>query len=289
MLRMLFCVAWGLCGVINAAETQTQAPQGSEIHWQDDYTQATKEAVAQSKMLFLFFHEPGKNSARTAFETGTLTPAVLRPFVDRYVWAKVPTTAKITVDGKETRVLSHAAFREMKSRQGVAIVDYQNTGREYYGRVVSAFPFHGNTYYTTKPLAIILDLPAGTLTQRTMVYAVRRHPEAPASAIGPMSRTLAGEAQSHSRYQANLGVQGHHDWDSRFQRINGKLSGLTAQEVVAESWPNEDLVTACIDCVDSWRQSSGHWSAVSGRHRMFGYDIKRGSNGIWYATGLFAR
>ncbi len=58
---------------------------------------------------------------------------------------------------------------------------------------------------------------------------------------------------------------------------------------MAESWPNEDLVEACVDCVHSWRQSPGHWSAVQDRHRMFGYDIKRGVNGIWYATGIFAR
>ena len=62
-----------------------------------------------------------------------------------------------------------------------------------------------------------------------------------------------------------------------------------AQEVVAESWPNESLVEACVDCVDSWRQSPGHWRAVRSRHPLFGYDIKRGRNGIWYATGIFGR
>ena len=62
---------------------------------------------------------------------------------------------------------------------------------------------------------------------------------------------------------------------------------VLAQEVVAESWPNETLVEACVECVDSWRQSPGHWSAVRSRHPLFGYDIKRGRNGIWYATGIF--
>jgi hypothetical protein len=59
--------------------------------------------------------------------------------------------------------------------------------------------------------------------------------------------------------------------------------------VVAESWPGQELVEACVDCVHSWRQSSGHWSAVQGRQRAFGYDIRRGFNGIWYATGIFGR
>ncbi len=85
-------------------------------------------------------------------------------------------------------------------------------------------------------------------------------------------------------------MQGHHSWESRFHRINSKLpSGVVAQEVVAESWPNEGLVEACVDCVHSWRQSPGHWGAVRRRHPLFGYDIKRGRNGIWYATGIFGR
>jgi uncharacterized protein YkwD len=101
---------------------------------------------------------------------------------------------------------------------------------------------------------------------------------------------LISEARSHSKYQADIGVQGHHHWDARFQRINGKLpSGLMAQEVVAESWPGENLVEACEDCVHSWRQSPGHWSAVRSWHPRFGFDIKRGRNGIWYATGIFGR
>jgi hypothetical protein len=28
---------------------------------------------------------------------------------------------------------------------------------------------------------------------------------------------------------------------------------------------------------------------VRSRHPLFGYDIKRGQNGIWYATGIFGR
>jgi hypothetical protein len=40
--------------------------------------------------------------------------------------------------------------------------------------------------------------------------------------------------------------------------------------------------------VDSWRHSSGHWQGVSRPHRAFGYDIRRGRNGIWYGTGIFA-
>ena len=92
---------------------------------------------------------------------------------------------------------------------------------------------------------------------------------------------------SHCAHQADIGLQGHHRWESRFHEIWEKIDGGEAPvEVCAESWPDYDLLTAAIDCVNSWRQSSGHWNAVRGTHPNYGYDIQLGSNGIWYATGI---
>jgi hypothetical protein len=277
------------CQTARAEERAAMAPQGGEIVWHDDYTTATNRAVQQGKLLFLYFYQPGSRAA-SAFEARSLIEKVLAPRDPRYVWARIPVNASIQLQGKQVKLLDCPAFAEMQRRQGIAIVDYQRREPSLYGQVVSAFPFNGRSYHQPQMLATILDLPPGTITQRTMVFAVRIHPEGPASTHGQLSRILVSEAQSHSAHQATIGVQGHHSWDSRFHRINSRLpSNLTAQEVVAESWPNKDLVEACVDCVDSWRQSDGHWTAVRGRHRMFGYDIKRGLNGIWYATGLFAR
>ncbi|HJT35965.1 MAG TPA: hypothetical protein VJ783_28310, partial [Pirellulales bacterium] len=50
---------------------------------------------------------------------------------------------------------------------------------------------------------------------------------------------------------------------------------------------NSRRIQSLARLVDSWRHSSGHWSAVYHRQPRFGYDMKRGVNGIWYATGLF--
>jgi hypothetical protein len=132
-----------------------------------------------------------------------------------------------------------------------------------------------------------LDLPPGTISQRTMVWAVRVHGEAPASTAGVQHAVLTQAAAEQSAYQARLGVQGHHRWETRVHQIRTAAGVNGASEVVAESWPDENLIDACIDCVASWRQSPGHWQAVRTRHRLFGYDIRRGRNGIWYGTGIF--
>jgi hypothetical protein len=104
MSRQFSSVAWAWCVVSAAAavavgEEQAVAPQGSEIQWQEDYTQATRQAISARKMLCIFFHDPRPGAARQTFESfekRSLTPGVLRPFADRYVWVKAPTDATIT-------------------------------------------------------------------------------------------------------------------------------------------------------------------------------------------------
>jgi hypothetical protein len=120
-----------------------------------------------------------------------------------------------------------------------------------------------------------------------MIWAVRIHPEAPQSTYGVFHPALADGATHQASYQANVGEQGHQNFESRFHSLSA-AAGSSVSEVCAESWPGQNLIDSCLDCVDSWRHSSGHWRGVSGRHRAFGYDIRRGRNGIWYGTGIFA-
>ena len=98
---------------------------------------------------------------------------------------------------------------------------------------------------------------------------------------------LCDAAAAHSAHQATLQQQGHHGWQARSQQLAAGRG--SAAEVCAESWPDQDLLDSCVDCVACWRQSTGHWAAVSQPQTAFGYDIRRGTNGIWYATGIFIR
>ena len=259
------------------------------IEWHADYAKAMSLAREQHMMLLIFFHKATPDAAQRAFEGKSLVTSVVGPRQDRYIWVRLPLAAKIKVQGVEHKVLDSAAFQDMRGRPGLAIIDFENPGTANFGYVVSQFPFSAGHYYTPGSLSVILDLPPGTLTQRTMIFAVRSHPENPGSATGKLNGVLVGEAESHSRYQAQIAIQGHHSWETRFHRINARMpQSLIAQEVVAESWPGEELVDAAIECVHSWRRSPGHWSAVRARQPLFAFDMKRARNGIWYATGLFA-
>lgn len=215
-----------------------------------------------------------------------------------WVFCRLPLEGTTAVEGEQIRLVDHPSLLELRRGPGLFAVDYAHADAaegtsSTYGRIVSILPRTPGKYYrfATSHIDELADMPAGTLTQRSMILAVRIHPERPQSTEGEADTTLATEAAQHSEHQAAIGNQGHHNWSSRAQRILSTVSRPVSSpvEVVAESWQDQDLLDSCVDCVKSWRQSSGHWNAVRSRHTLFGFDIRRGRNGIWYATGIFAR
>ena len=286
---------------LSAEPAKTVTPE-----WHTNYDDTYRLAEKQRKMLFLYFQAVPQ--ARTVSESSALAKyepvlsmisamserAEWRPWLEKFVFLRIPQDYEETVDCKAIPLIDHPAFADLQHEPGIAILDFHNTDRPYYRDVVSICPFKHGKYYAFKPehVAVLCGLPSGTISQRTMIFAVRIHPENPASTWGEASPVLYDEATAQAAYQAQIRVQGHHQWESRFHRIISRLFGRgtpgTPVEVVAESWPGENLVDSCVDCVDSWRQSSGHWSAVSANHSGYGYDISRGGNGIWYATGIFS-
>jgi hypothetical protein len=259
--------------------------QEVKISWETDFLRAMNIANQQQKMLLIFFNNVNDPQSQR-LEHETLSDPGINQKLQDLVCLRLPLDAKISLEGKDIVLLQHPTLREMLGRPGVAIADFAHTDPKLHGYVVSAFPLTGSMFYGPAEMRVILDLPPGTLTQRTLIYAVRIHPEKPASALGRPDERLLAEAESHSQYQAGIRLQGHHGWGSRFPRIAAML-GCSPREVCAESWPGQNLLESAIECVHCWRQSSGHWSAVQARNRAFGYDMKLGANGVWYATGIF--
>lgn len=283
-------LATGTMGPMSTDEVDA-AP---ELHWHTDYMQARNEADVQEKMLFVYFHEGDASESLTAFDHEVLShPAIRQRLAHHFVLLRQSLSATTRFDSDpniDAVVLEHDAFDEMQGSPGIAVIDLANLGAEHYHHVVSAFPFRRGEHYNERQVSVILNLPAGTLTQRTLIYAVRIHPEGPKSTNGEIHPALQASATWHSQYMADIRVQGHHRWESRFQELYPQLpAGLAPIEVAAESWPGESLVEAAIECVDSWRHSSGHWRGVVGDHPLYAYDMKLGSNGVWYATGIFGK
>ncbi len=272
------------------APSGQRAAEGSSalerIAWHNDYSAACHEARRKQALLFISFHDAAWYG-REAVRAEELARLAASTRGHRYVFARFPLDYRTLDGGREICLVQHPAFAELRGSPGIAMIDYENPASEHYRHVVSQFPLRHGRPYGSWELTAMLDLPPGTLTQRTMIYAVRTHPHAPRSARGLPHHELLRESAWHSQHQANINVQGHHDWESRFHRINAKLGEMSSREVVAESWGGQSLLEAAIECVHCWHQSSGHWDAVSSPHVEYGYDIDRGNNGVWYATGLF--
>jgi len=276
----------GFLGYPKVVEATTEEP----LAWMGDYAEAAAKAEAEGRMLLIYFQRVDGSGGCAQFDAETLSNTRIREGMEAYVCLKVPLDARVNIEGSESVLLEHPSFSEMVGLPGIAVIDFSDSAAPYYGQVVSVFPFLKGESYDPSQMDVILHLPPGKLTQRTLIYAVRTHPDAPQSTSGEMDLYLVSEAESHSAYQARIRLQGHHAWESRFHKINRQLpSGLLASEVCAESWPGQNLLEAAIDCVHCWRQSSGHWRSVNAAHPVFGYDIRRGSNGIWYATGIFGK
>jgi hypothetical protein len=272
-----------------AVELAPEFVRAGGVDWYVDYYSAYRAAAAEKRFLLINVVPTNMSSAQQSAENYIAQSGRLQEQLKHVVRLRMPCDATISVEGQTRRLLSFGSFAELVGGSGFVLIDLCNTSESYYGHTVSVLPYAGGKYYHFRPdyLSTILSVPAGTLTQRTMIWAVRIHPERPQSTGGMHHPTLADGAMQQASYQANVGQQGHQNFETRFHSLSA-AAGSGVSEVCAESWPGQNMIDSCIDCVDSWRHSSGHWQGVSRPHRAFGYDIRRGRNGIWYGTGIFA-
>ncbi len=247
-----------------------------------DYTDASRIAERKSAMLLVSIR-----TGDTTADNDEVTQQLKKPSI-RMLFAKSATPwvfCQLDFNERTVSLIQSTFLKEIRGGPGVFVIDYAHELLK--GQVVSFLPRRNGKYYqfTQQDLSLLPRLPTGSLTQRSMILAVRRHADAPKSTNGSCDIMLCEEAAAHSAHQAKLQKQGHHGWELRSQQISNHRGPVA--EVCAESWPGQDLLDSCVDCVSCWRQSSGHWRAVSSEHSAFGYDIRRGENGIWYATGIF--
>lgn len=275
MVRMISTVAFVFLAPLAAA--------AADPVWHDNFPAAYKEARAQSKDVFVYFAADDKPHA--ALEA----PEVKQKLKD-YACCRV--TTNYQYDGK--RWLNHGCFREMRGCAGFAVVSCCDDKLKTHMEVISVHPFSGSRYrwapaYGVEQVKIILDLPkTADLGQRSMIYAVSVHPERPRSILGRPHRRLLDHADRHSRRQAET-LNQHHNMGA----CQSPEDASPSSEVVAESWgyrigEDENILEGAFSCLDAWRHSSGHWGAVSREHKYYGYDLKRGADGRWFATGIFA-
>lgn len=261
-----------------------------ELTWHTDYAAAYQEAQHEKKMLFIFFRDESRPHVANSYEHDVLAQAELLEPLKKVTRAVLPldvATPGKPLEKEVGKLLDHAAFAFMDHRQGLAMLDLTDRHSPLFGQLVSAHPFTNGKYYTVRGTESVLGLPRGTITQRTLVWAVREHPAGPLSTTGKCHDVLLRQSHHHSQLQAQYESVGHHDWGTRYSEI-ASATGMSASEVAASSWGAPTLVEAAQEIVNSWAGSPTHWGMIVSPQASYGYDMVRAASGNWYGTGIFA-
>ncbi len=164
--------------------------------------------------------------------------------------------------------------QHLEGGSGVFVIDFKHPERN--NGVVSALPAR---HCSWEKVQVLTELPNGTLTQRTLIWAIKIHPEKPQSTCGFANKRHLLHCEGHSLFQAR----------SRYQHHACNWHHVGQKEIVAESWDwSHNVADAAIDIINSWRQApgGGHWRAIQRDWQNYGYDMKH-SGEKWYATGIF--
>ena len=282
------------------AELAEFVPQNIPIYWETDYEYARETARQSMRCLLIYFYVDCEQkipesladvpvmSACRKFGTVILDDVFVRARLDWYVLLKLPIDFKVTAeDGTEQPIYSLPGFEHMLGHPGLVVIDYARRDMPYYGEVVGILPFLWGESPTTRQTITFLDLPPGTLSQRTLTYAVRIHPDRPESANGEPAPIVVQMATEHAEFQAERGVIGHHNYSARVYQAKEVLGGGTPAEICAQTRPGLGLFEGSLASMRLWRNSPAHWSIARRSHTYYGFDMVQGKNGAWFAVGFF--
>jgi len=223
--------------------------------WHTDYDDACKKAMQEKKDLVIYFRKDDRLDE-------VLDDSEVKERLERFICLKVPASYQY----KGERLLDHDALTEMMGRPGLAVVSLHDEDLPTNFHVISVHPFVRSRYqwvpdYGVEQVQTILDLPTkASLTQRSMIYAIRVHPERPQSVYAECHAAFLDHAKRHSARQAGLARQHHADIiaASNYFRSEWGLPVGIASEVVAESWGRvvggENVLEAAFSSVEAWRK-----------------------------------
>jgi len=271
------------------------------IDWETDYESAMESAKSSSRNLLIYLCADKNTeipdelaalplvSVCKKFDSVVSDDSFARSEFCPYILLKLPMDAKITdEDGTKTTLYAMPGFEHMVGHPGLVVIDFESRDKSYYGEVVGILPFLQGVSPTAHQAETFLTLPPGTLTQRTLTYAVRIHPDRPLSTDGEPAPIMMQMAAEHALYQAERGYLTHQNFGTRTSQAKEVLGdGGMPAEICAQSQIGAGLFEGAIGCMRAWRYSSAHWSIARRSHTHYGYDMARGKNGAWFAVGFF--
>ncbi len=266
------------------------APQKTvgDRQWHGDYLAAYQQAINDKKMLVMLFHD-ASNPDLSETRTSGFGAGELQESLDKYVRVSLPinfVAPSADPNAPRTRLLEHRSFRHLRDRAGVAIVDLTDAQGPNYGRVVSALPLPSDGRYSPEVLGTLLQLPSGSIGQRSIVLAVRTGVSGDNFTLGDPKAELHQLANRNARLMAQAEQAGSYDQVARVTAIRESFGDdIRIGELYFASEGPATVQEAAIQAVSKWMQSPEERRTLEGRSFAYGIELFQSpSSQRWFAT-----
>lgn len=262
-----------------------------ELSWHDDYATAYEEAAGLRRRLVMLFagsSDQSRPDSRGGFEAAEVEAAL-----GDSVRLQLPVDFKVA--GSETSLLEHRSFRHLGGQPGVVIIELSDPASPLFGQAVSAMPLPVGDRFPLESLKRLLDLPAGSIGQRSLLFEIRSavdSAELDSALVNAAPHvTLSDLANRNARFMA------HFERDELFeagrrQEILHRTFGEAAEfrELTFATPEPASIQSAASQAVQHWTRQTTEPTALTGPATAYGLDLFQSpESGRWFATLILVR
>lgn len=284
--------------IVEKLEEPTQSPASptaqpgtkrlAGLSWHQDYLAAYQQAIDQQRPLLMVLRDTLEPEGTDA-GTSAFSATELEPLLGNYV--RVSMSIGATVPGLSaaeapTRLLEHRSFRHLNGRPGLAIIDLTDAKGPYFGRVVTAVPLPENGRFSAELLKRALQLPPGSIGQRTLVLTIRVSLPDSSFANGDPHPQLMQLASRSARLMAQNEQPGSFDQGARIAAVVNTFGNSARMRELVFATPGPTTVQdAAIQAVRQWLQSTDDLAVLNQSATAYGVDLYQSpSSQRWYAS-----
>ena len=257
------------------------------LTWHQDYQTAYQEATQQKRRLLVVFRDTVDPQSINSPSIGLAGPE-LTPLLNDFVRLALP--ADTTIPGQEggTLLLEHRAFRHLNIQPGIVVVDLTDPESAWYGRVVSALPQPPSGRFSADLIRPLLELPAGTVTHRTLLLALRNANPQSQFQTQDGSELLNQLADRNCRFMTQYGQAGAFDTAYRHSAIASQFGpGAQVAELTFATDDRQTIQDAAILAVESWVSDADQFRTLNGPANAYGLEMFQApDSGRWFVTLL---
>ena len=272
----------------------------TRLDWHEDYVAAFAEASQRKQYLLMLFRDKTETRPRQSSASSLFAPS-LQPMLEQFIRVELPVNTAMPATFESTAtadqndlpqlLLNHRSFRHLGVQPGIVVVDLTDPESANYARVVSSIPLPGDGLLSTDELMLAFNLPKGTISQRTLLLAIRRNVPDSSLSMREFSATLVEQARRNSRMMAHSEQSVSFEQDLRREAVVREFGPrVELLELVFATENRTTVQDAALQAVNSWSASSDSFEVLTTPAKAMGMDMFQSpETGRWYVTCFVIR